>query len=95
MTGIRRTENLLQNGVSVVTSPGVTHHNVATYVASVAAVDQTVATYQNIAAALIAFPRGYVLTSGLNPIHHESASLGGRRPVPSLAGHPAGGPTRI
>ena len=95
MTGIRRTENLLQNGVSVVTSPGVTHHNVATYVASVAAVGQTVATYQNIAAAFIAFPRGYVLTSGLNPIHHESASLGGRRTC-ALPGRPPGrGPTRI
>ena len=58
MAGIRRTENLLQNGVSVVTGPGVTHHNVATYVASVGAVGQTVAMYQNIAAAFIAFPPG-------------------------------------
>jgi hypothetical protein len=57
VAGIRRTENLLQSGVSVVTSPGTTHQNVATYVASVAAVGQTVTTYQNIADALVTFLR--------------------------------------
>ena len=35
------------------------------------------------------FPRGYVLTSGLDPIHHESASLGGRRTC-ALPGRPPG-----
>ena len=57
VAGIRRSENLLQSGVSVVTSPGTTHQNVATYVASVAAVGQTVTTYQNIADAFVTFPR--------------------------------------